>query len=58
MTLKKAEMQSVGEMLMAVAKLQLRGVETLLCRCYRNNNVLYMAENSKDSNFYHTEMLR
>lgn len=45
MTLKKAEMHCVGEMLIAVTKLRLRGVEALLCRCYRNNNVLYMAEN-------------
>lgn len=51
MTLKKAEMQSVGEMLITVTKLRLRGVEALLCRCYRNNNVLYMAENWKDSEF-------
>lgn len=53
MTLKRAEMQSVGEMLIAVTRLRLRGVEALLCRCYRNNNVLYRAENWKvsDSEF-------
>lgn len=45
MTLKRVKIQSVWEMLITVTKLQLRGVDELLCRCYRNNNVLYMSEN-------------
>jgi hypothetical protein len=57
MTFGKAEILSVGEMLIAVTKLQPRGVKTLLCCCYRNNNVCPCQEAERILIFYHMEML-